>query len=223
MIGILLRNFWFPIIVLGAIAISAVRAARRLNSVKPGDKQGAEPGTSGQIRPPRSVAAQIVVAASALVFLALVQYSPRVALVQPAVTDYAVVAMIAAAIVVAIVRLRQTLRFSARPPLTKLALWFAVAAMGVSAVLRTANALLDSGPVREFTTVVASAHCARRGSDLTVRGAPALPVAGDTMQVNVISSVCRKARGGDTLVVAIGPGFLGRPWVQAAHPVQRSF
>lgn len=175
---------------------------------------------SGHTRPPRSVAARIIVAMCAFAFIVLIQYSPRLALVHAATMDYLLVAIVAGALVFAFVRLREGLGVSAGPPLSSLALWFVVAATGVSGVLLLANALLDRGPAREFTTVVASHHCGRRGSEITVRGAPALPVVAGTMGVNVRASMCRAARAGDTVVVLIGPGYFGRAWVQGARPVQ---
>jgi len=60
-------------------------------------------------------------------------------------------------------------------------------------------------------------------SVIAVRGAPALPVAADTMRVNVGYSLCSAARPGDTIVVVIGPGFFRRPWIQGArlHTVEQ--
>jgi hypothetical protein len=171
-------------------------------------------------RPPRSVAARIIVGMCALAFLVLIQYSPRVALVHAAGADYLIVAVIAAAIAYGFVALREALGANARPPLTSLALWFVFSIAGVNGVLLLLNARLDPGPARDFTTVVASHHCGRRNSDITVSGAPALPVRAGTMQVNVGGSMCRATRAGDSIVVVIGPGYFGRPWVQAARPIQ---
>lgn len=171
-------------------------------------------------RPPQSIAARIIVGICSFAFIVLIQYSPRLALVHVANMDYLLVGVVAAAIVFARVRMREGLGVSARPPLSSLALWFAVAAYGVSGVLHLANAALDPGPAREFTTVVASHSCGRRGSEITVRGAPALPVMAGTMGVNVPASICRAARAGDTIVVVIGPGYFGRAWVQGARPIQ---
>lgn len=176
--------------------------------------------TAAITRPPRSVAARIIVAMCAFAFIVLIQYSPRLALVHAVTMDYLLVAVIAGAMVFARLRLREGLGVSARPPLTSLALWFLVAAYGVSGILLLANALLDRGPAREFTTVVASHNCGRRGSEITVRGAPALPVVSGTMGVNVLRSMCRAAQAGDTVVVLIGPGYFGRAWVQGARSVQ---
>jgi hypothetical protein len=223
MIATVIQRFWLPIVVVIAMVIYAIRAARRLDSLDDRDKKviDRESAASGHTRPPRSVTARIIVGVSAFAFILLIQYSPRLALVHAANMDYLIVAIIAGAIVFARVRLREGLGVSPRPPLSSLALWFVVAAYGVSGVLLLANALLDRGPAREFTTVVAGEYCGRRsGSEITVRGAPALPVVAGTMDVNVRTSMCRAARAGDTVVVLIGPGYFGRAWVQGARPVQ---
>ena len=175
---------------------------------------------SSHTRPPRSVPARIIIVMCSLAFIVLIQYSPRLALVHAASTDYLIVAIIAGAIAYGFVRLREGLGASATPPLSSLALWFVVAATGVSGVLLLANAALDPGPTREFTTVVASQYCGGRNPDITVRGAPALPVVAGTMWVSVRSRMCHAARAGDTVVVLIGPGYFGRAWVQGARPVQ---
>jgi len=222
MIATIIRQFWLPIVAVIAMGIYFIRAARRLDSLDAIDEKvidREQPAASGT-RPPRSVAARIIVAICAFAFLVLVQYSPRVALVHAVSTDYLIVAIIAGAIAYGFVRLRESLGANARPPLTSLALWFGFSVAGVNGVLLLANALLDPGPSREFTTVVASEQCGRRNSDITVRGAPALPVIAGTMQVNVGGSMCRTTRDGDTVVVVIGPGYFGRAWVQAARPVQ---
>jgi hypothetical protein len=176
-----------------------------------------KPAASGHTRPPRSVAARIIVAMCAFALIVLTQYSPHLALVHAVSTDYLIVAIIAGAIAYGYTRLRQGLGTEARPPLTSLALWFVMAAGGVTGVLLLANAELDPGPAREFTTVVASQSCGGRSPDITVRGAPALPVVAGTMRVSVYSDMCRAARAGDTVIVVIGPGYFGRPWIQAAR------
>ena len=222
MIATVIRQFWFPIVAVIAMVIYFARAARRLDSLEAVDEKviDRKPATSGHTRPPRSVPARIIVALCAFAFIILTQYSPRVALVHAAGADYFIVAIIAGAIAYGFVRLREGLGAKARPPLTSLALWFLMAAAGVSGVLLLANALLDPGPARQFTTVVAGEYCGRRSSEITVRGAPVLPVLASTMRVNVRRSMCHAARAGDTVVVVIGPGYFGRAWVQGARPVQ---
>ena len=171
-------------------------------------------------RPPRSFVARIIVGGFALALIILFRYSPRVALVHATGADYLIVAVIGATIAYGFVRMREALGANARPPLTSLIVWFGFSAAGVNSVLLLANALLDPGPTREFTTVAASEHCGRRSSDITVSGAPALPMMVGTMHVNVLGRMCRATRDGDTIVVVIGPGYFGRPWVQAARPLQ---
>jgi hypothetical protein len=220
MIATVIQRFWLPIVMVIAMGIYFIRAARRIDSLPDDDEKvvDREAAASDHPRPYRS-AARNIVAVFSLAMLALMQYSPRVALVHAATMDYLIVATIAGAIVFAWVRVRDSLG-GERPPLTSLAVWFTVAAIGVTGVLLLANALLDRGPGREFTTVVATHYCGRRRSEITVRGAPVLPVVDGTMDVNVRGGMCRAARAGDTIVVVIGPGYFGRPWVQAARPVQ---
>jgi hypothetical protein len=222
MIATVIRQFWLPIVAVIAMVIYGIWAGRRLDSLDDGDEKviDRKSPASGSTRPPRSVAARSIVGMCAFALIVLMQYSPRLALVHAATMDYLIVAILAGAIVFGFVRLREALGANGTPPLTSLAIWFAVSAGGVSGVLLLANALLDPGPGREFTTVVATHYCGRRRSEITVRGAPALPVVAGTMDVNVRHDMCRAARAGDTIVVVIGPGYFGRAWVQAARPVQ---
>jgi hypothetical protein len=221
MIATVIQRFWLPIVMVIAMVIYAIRAARRLDSLGARDEKviDRKPPASGSTRPPQSIAARIIVAMCAFAPIVLLWYSPRVALVHAATMDYLLVAIVAGALVFAFVRLREGLGVSAGRPYQAVT-WFIVAAIGVRGVLLLANAVLDPGPAREFTTVVASHHCGRRGSEITVRGTPALPVVAGTMGVNVRASMCRAARAGDTVVVLIGPGYFGRAWVQGARPVQ---
>jgi hypothetical protein len=222
MIATFIRHFWFPIVAVVAMVIYIARAVRRLDSLKAADEEviHRESAASGRIRRPQSFAARIIVGMGAFALIALFRYSSRVALVHATGADYLIVAVIGATIAYGFVRVREALGANARPPLTSLAIWFGFSAAGVNCVLLLANALLDPGPTREFTTVAAREHCGRRSSDITVSGAPALPMMVGTMQVNVRGSMCRATRAGDTIVVVIGPGYFGRPWVQAARPLQ---
>ena len=173
-----------------------------------------------QIRPPGSIPARILLATFGFALVGLVQSSWRWALVHVAATDYLIVASIAGVLVFARLRLRESFGFTARPPLITLAVWLVVAGGIVGCVLLLANAVLDPGPTREFTTLAASEHCGSRGSNITVRGAPMLPVAAATMEVDVRNGVCRATRDGDTIVMVIGPGYFGRPWFQEARRIQ---
>jgi hypothetical protein len=220
-IATVIRQFWFPIVVVIAMGIYFIRAARRLDSLDAVDEKviDREPAASGPTRTPRSVAAGIIMVMFGLAILASLQYSPRLALVHTTTMDYLLVAIIAGALVFAFVRLREGLGVSAGRRYQAVT-WFLVAATGVRGALLLANAALDPGPAREFTTVVDSHHCGKRGSEITVRGAPTLPVMAGTMGVNVLYRMCRTARAGDTVIVLIGPGYFGRAWVQGARPVQ---
>jgi hypothetical protein len=176
---------------------------------------------SGQTRPPRSAAAGALLAVFGFAGVSLMLSSWRWALVQAAGKDYLIVTIIAAVVVFACVRLRQALGLSAKPQLRALALWFVFTAGVVGDVLLFANAVLDPEPTREFTTIAAGEYCGGRTSDIAVRGAPgapALPVAG-TIRVKVGGRSCRAMRDGDTVVVVIGRGYFGRPWVHEVRPV----
>jgi hypothetical protein len=175
---------------------------------------------SGQTRPSQSVAVRIILVMCGLAVIVLIRYSPRLALVHAGAMDYLAVAITAVAVVFALVGLRGGLGLSATPSLRTLAFWFVVAAAGVNGVFLLANARLDPGPSREFTTLAASEHCGTRNSTIVVKGAPTLPAAGGTMRVNVGRGTCRSTRDGDTIVVVIGPGYFGRAWVQDARLVQ---
>src|SRR3954469_13602338 len=138
-----------------------------------------------QTRPRRSAAASALVAAFGLALLVMVYSSWRWTLVHPETSDYLIVAGIAAVAVFARLRLREAFGFSARPPLRTLAVWFIVAAAIVDWVLLLANAVLDHGPAREFTTLAAGEYCGGRRPDIAVRGAPTLPAGVHTMRVNI--------------------------------------
>jgi hypothetical protein len=221
MIATVIRQFWIPIVVVIAIGIYFIRAARRLDSLDAVDEKviNPEPVASGPTSTPRSVAAGIIMVMFGFAILASLQYSRRMALVHPTTIDYLLVAIIAGALVFAFVRLREGLGVSAGRRYQAVS-WFLVAAIGVRGALLLANAVLDPGPAREFTTVVDSQYCGGRNPDITLRGAPVLPVVASTMRINVRSSMCHAARAGDTVIVLIGPGYFGRPWVQGARPVQ---
>ena len=221
MIGTFLERYWFAIVAGSALAIYMWRRARRVRSLAPVDEPivDAEAPRAGTTRAPPRVVTRIAVVVCLLAFIAAIKYRHQVALVQPVATDYLVVAIIGGVIAMAILRRRETLPAEARAALGILTFaGMAAGAVGAGAVLLIANALLDPGPAREYSTVVATQHCASRISVIAVRGAPALPIAADTMRVNVRSSVCRTLRRGDSVVVVIGPGFFGRPWIQAARP-----
>lgn len=221
-IATVIQRFWLPIIMVVAMVIYAIRAARRLDSLSARDDKviDRKPPASGFARPPQSIAARIIFAMCAFAPIVLLLYSRRVALVHATTMDYLLVAIVSGALVFAFVRLRQGLGVSAGRRYQAVT-WFILAAICVRGVLLLANAVLDPRPAREFTTVVATRHCGQRGSEITVRGAPTLPVvAAGIMGVNVSHSTCRAARAGDTVVVLIGPGYFGRAWVQGSRPIQ---
>ena len=67
MIATVIRQFWFPIVAVIAMAIYFIRAARRLNSLDDGDEKVIDRETAalGYTRAPRSVPARIIVAGRA--------------------------------------------------------------------------------------------------------------------------------------------------------------
>jgi hypothetical protein len=179
----------------------------------------ARSAAAGETHPPGS-ATYIILSVGALALVILMGSSWRWALVHPAPMDYFIVLIIAAAVVFASLSVRARLGLG-RPTLGRLALWFAWATGGVGGALLFANAALDPGPAREFTTLAAGEHCGGRTSAVTVRGAPGappLPVAGK-VRVNVGNRTCRAMRDGDTVVVVIGRGYFGRAWVHEVRPV----
>ncbi len=95
------------------------------------------------------------------------------------------------------------------------------------ALIRTINALLDPHSGQTFPTVITQASCGRAAS-LSLRGAPSLPTTNNAMTLNlfVVSTTCEDAHLGDTVLVRIKPGLLGRSWIaayQVAHvPTPRS-
>jgi hypothetical protein len=172
------------------------------------------------IRAARSSFERTFLALFGFALVALVQSSWRWTLVHPATSDYLIVVSLAAVVVFARLRLREESGFSASAPLFTLAVWFVIAGGIVGCALLLANAVLDHGPAREFTTLAAGAHCSGRNPDITVRGAPSLPVAASTMRVNVFHPSCRATRDGDTIIVVVAPGYFGRPWIKDARRVQ---
>jgi hypothetical protein len=171
-------------------------------------------------RAPRASFARILLGLFAFALLLLVQSSWRWALVHPARSDYLLVLSSAAVAVFARLRLSEALGFSASPPLFTLGVWFVMAGGTVGCALLFANAVLDHGPAREFTTLAVDEHCGGRNPDITVRGAPGLPVTASTMRVNIFHPSCRATRDGDTIIVVVAPGYFGRPWIKDARRVQ---
>jgi hypothetical protein len=220
MIATFIQQYWFGILLVCAVLIYTwyvVGRARELSAVE-------EPEIDRELTVARDrfrrqpAAMRIAVGVGAFALIVATRYSSRVALVQTAARDYLVVAIIGGVIGFLIVRRLEALRGRARPDLGVVAVGMIVAAGATASVLLLANALLDAGPAREFTTVAATPHCGGRISDIEVRGAPVLPVEADTtLRVNVGSDVCRSARAGDTVIVVIRPGFFGRRWIQRAR------
>jgi len=84
-------------------------------------------------------------------------------------------------------------------------------------LLLIANGYLDTATVREVRTVVASRDCRDRVHELVLRGAPDLPTAATSLRITRYTASCREVEPGDTVFLAVKPGFFGRPWVQRAY------
>jgi len=97
------------------------------------------------------------------------------------------------------------------------------AALLLAALVTLVNALPDRQPAREFPTLVRSGSCYRMSCELIVLGAPSLPVASTSITVR---SFLRDqyALPGDSILVSIRPGFLGRAWIASwvVHPVHHA-
>jgi hypothetical protein len=172
------------------------------------------------IRASRPAFERTVLAVFGFALVVLVQSSWRWTLVHPVTSDYLIVVSIAAVAVFARLRLREEFGFSTKPPLGTLAVWFVMAGGVVGCAMLLANAVLDHGPAREFTTLAVGEHCSGRSPDITVRGAPTLPVRASTMRVNIFHPSCRATRDGDTIIVVVAPGYFGRAWIKDARRVQ---
>jgi hypothetical protein len=77
------------------------------------------------------------------------------------------------------------------------------------AVLLAVNAVLDDGSPIGFVGVVARTSVFHGRTIWTVVGAPVVPTTNDTL----ILPDRGQANEGDTIVVEVRPGFLGRPWI----------
>jgi hypothetical protein len=85
-----------------------------------------------------------------------------------------------------------------------------------AALFPTLNALLDHHSAMPFSTVVADSRCHRGSCSWVLRGAPVLPVAGTSMTVDHYDGF-RRPTPGDSLMLQIKPGFLGRRWIAASE------
>jgi hypothetical protein len=82
------------------------------------------------------------------------------------------------------------------------------------AVFRTLNRVWDNGPSRPFAGIVTRKYASKgEGRYLTLKGAPNLPTADNTMDVNVSVRDYDDAPLGDSVFVVAKPGFFGRPWI----------
>jgi hypothetical protein len=218
MIANIIVHFWFPIIFVSVMVISIWRGARRLQSSAAVDEPVTDPdATSAITRLARSVPMRIASVVFALTLIGVNLGRWRVQLVERTTRDYVLLALIALTVGALIVFGREGLSARARSNLGYLTVvGMAVAWTMTDGLLLFANALLDTGPPREFTAVVAARSCSRP-PEITVRGAPRLPIEADTMRVNVGGDVCSAVRAGDAVVVVTRPGFFGRPWIQAVR------
>ena len=109
--------------------------------------------------------------------------------------------------------------------------WKTFATIGVfttliaGGVIRAINAEFDYHPAETFHTTTTHVYCGR-AANLDLRGAPLLPTTTNTMTLDLFvfgDLDCNSTRLGDTVLVDIRRGLLGRPWVAGrtlAHPRQ---
>jgi len=217
MIANIILHFWFPIIFVSVMVISIWRGARRLQSSAAVDEPVTDPDATSITRLARSVPMRIASVVFALTLIGVNLGRWRVQLVERTTRDYVLLALIALTVGALIVFGRDGLSARARSNLGYLTVvGMAVAWTMTDGVLLFANALLDTGPPREFTAIVAARSCSRP-PEITVRGAPRLPIEPDSMRVRVGGGVCSAVRAGDTVVVVTRPGFFRRPWIQTVR------
>jgi len=72
------------------------------------------------------------------------------------------------------------------------------------------NAGLDHGVSRNYAAVIERVGCVKGGGTWWLVGAPSLPTASNRM--SIVGADCGRFEG-DTVIVEVRPGFLGRPWV----------
>jgi hypothetical protein len=81
------------------------------------------------------------------------------------------------------------------------------------ALLQRMNRVWDHGPSRTFASTVADKWWSKgQGWHLTLKGAPELPTANNTMDVSVSVGEYNAAPG-DSVFVVVKPGVFHRPWV----------
>ncbi len=95
------------------------------------------------------------------------------------------------------------------------------AALLLAALVPLLNALPDRQPARQFPTLVKSGSCYRGGCEWIVSGAPSLPAASTSITVRSFLVRDQYATPGDSILVSIRPGFIGRAWIASwvVHPV----
>jgi uncharacterized protein len=95
----------------------------------------------------------------------------------------------------------------------------------LAALLPIVNAVLDTSPPRDFATILRSRSCHRWSCQLTLVGAPQLPVRADSMTITEDYSLfAHRPQEGDTVLLVVKPGYLGRSWISSSlfHSVDRS-
>ena len=81
--------------------------------------------------------------------------------------------------------------------------------------LLAVNALLDRSPVHQFAGIVTGVSCSGRGASAwRLVGAPVLPTPNDSMRIP--GAGCGDVEG-DSVVIEVKRGFLGRPWIASYH------
>lgn len=95
----------------------------------------------------------------------------------------------------------------------------------LAALLPIVNAVLDSNPPSDFATILRGKSCHRSSCQLTLVGAPQLPVRADSMTITEDYFLfAHRPQEGDTVLLVVKPGYFGRPWIRSSlfHSVDRS-
>jgi hypothetical protein len=157
-------------------------------------------------------------------FLLLILFETQYQLVRPQVADLLAISVVALAVPIS----RRIRRRKADRPGSASgvggtigsavgeAIWIGCSA---TVFLMLLNGVLDRGGATRYVGVVSDRYWTRGGCHWDVRGAPDLPAGYSTITVDLSGRHCRQADKGDSVLVNVMPGFLGRAWILSAHPL----
>ena len=211
-------NYWWAILAIAGAIIYTWRVVRRASrSANLGATEGAD--NQATARAPALRLYLVVLAAAAVAARQVARGFP---LVHWEVGDYLVAAAIGGVVALAFA-IRRVALFPGPQPRTSDGMFlraFLGLALGATlggALLVIANGYLDTATVREVRTVVAGRDCRDGANALILHGAPDLPTAATSLRITRHTASCRDVEPGDTVFLAVKPGFFGRPWIQGAH------